>query len=569
LILILTFDWIKKNNMLKKFFLLFLLGFTTLLFSQKQKFTRQDSLRGSITKERIWWNLLHYDLQVKIDAKNKFVSGANTVRYEVLKNYQKLQIDLQDPMKILKITQNEQSLKYIKEGNAYFITLVEKQNLGDINEITIFFEGSPIEAVNPPWDGGFTWKKIQYLETPLPPKGGNKTIISNFIANSNQGIGASVWWPCKDIPYDEPDNGVSIKVTPPKGLMDASNGRLKTIVDNPNGSKTYHWEVKNPINSYAVNVNIANYSHFSEIYKGENGDLDCDYYVLPNHLEKAKKQFQQVSKMLEAFEYWFGPYPFYEDSYKLVEAPYLGMEHQSSITYGNGFKNGYLQKDLSRTGWGLKFDFIIIHESGHEWFANNITNKDVADMWIHEGFTTYSEVLYLDYHFGKKAANEYLIGYRKSVKNDKPIIGIYQVNKRGSVDIYIKAASMIHTLRQIMNDDDKFRHMLRDLNKDFYHQTITSAQIENYISKYSGYDLSAFFDQYLRTIKIPELEIKISSNLIKYRFKKIVKGFSIPVKVYINGVEKWIQPTAKWQEIKTSDKSTIRIDPNFFINLSK
>ncbi|MCF6224174.1 MAG: M1 family metallopeptidase [Flavobacteriaceae bacterium] len=555
--------------MIKHLFLFFLLCFSSILIAQNKKFTRQDSLRGSITKERVWWNLLHYDLQVKIDAENKYISGSNTVRYEVLKNHQVLQIDLQDPMQIISITQNKQNLNYKKEGNAYFIELLEKQKIGDINALIIAFQGKPKEAKNPPWDGGFTWKRISNLDENSSKTQKNKNIISNFIANSNQGIGASIWWPCKDNPYDEPDNGINIKVTPPKGLMAVSNGRLKKVTENHDGTKTYHWEVKNPINSYAVNVNIANYEHFSEIYNGENGNLDCDYYVLPKHLKKAKLQFQQVPKMLEAFEYWFGPYPFYKDSFKLVEVPYLGMEHQSSITYGNGFENGYLKKDLSGTGWGLKFDFIIIHESGHEWFANNITNKDVADMWIHEGFTTYSEVLYVDYHFGKKAGNEYLIGYRKKVKNDRPIIGEYKVNYQGSNDIYIKGAAMIHTIRQIVNDDDKFRNMLRGLNKDFYHKNVSSDQIEKYISNYSGYDLSAFFDQYLRTIKIPKLEYRISAKQIKYRFGNTVKGFQIPVKVYINNVEKWIHPTTRWQEIQTTSKSTIRIDDNFYIYLSK
>ncbi len=555
--------------MIKHLFLFFILGCSSLLIAQNKKFTRQDTLRGSITKERVWWNLLHYDLQVKVDAKNMYISGSNKVRYEVLQNQQVLQIDLQDPMQIISITQNKQNLNYKKEGNAYFIDLLKKQKIGDINALTIVFQGKPKEAKNPPWDGGFTWKRVSNMEDSSSQTQKNKSIINNFIANSNQGIGASIWWPCKDNPYDEPDNGINIKVTPPKGLMAVSNGRLKEVIENHGGTKTYHWEVKNPINSYAVNVNIANYVHFSEIYNGENGNLDCDYYVLPKNLVKAKLQFQQVPKMLEAFEYWFGPYPFYKDSYKLVEAPYLGMEHQSSITYGNGFENGYLKKDLSGTGWGLKFDFIIIHESGHEWFANNITNKDVADMWIHEGFTTYSEVLYVDYHFGKKAGNEYLIGYRKKVKNDRPMIGKYEVNYRGSNDIYIKGAAMIHTIRQIMNDDEKFRNMLRGLNKEFYHKNVSSDQIENYISSYSGYNLSAFFDQYLRTIKIPKLEYRISDNKIKYRFSNIVKGFQIPVKVYINNVEKWIHPTTRWQEIKTVEKPAIRIDNNFYILLTK
>ena len=540
-----------KNNWI--FFLLLFLIFN---LGYSQKFTHQDSLKGSITKERIWWDLQHYNLKVNVDPKNQTISGSNTIQYKVLKAYQVLQLDLQNPMQIMKVVQNGKSLKFTSEGNAHFIQLIKKQIPGKINSLKVFFSGKPKIAKNPPWDGGFTWQKDK-----------NK---NHFIANSNQGIGASIWWPCKDHPYDEPDKGVNISVTTPKNLMDVSNGRFIGAIDNKNGTKTYQWQVVNPINSYAINTNIADYVHFSEIYKGEKGNLDCNYYVLSYNLEKAKIQFKQVSKMLEAFEYWFGPYPFYEDGYKLVEVPYLGMEHQSSVTYGNHFKNGYLGGDLSNTGWGLKFDFIIIHESGHEWFANSITNKDVADMWIHEGFTTYSEVLYLDYHFGKKAGNEYVIGIRNNISNDKPIIGSYNVDNNGSDDMYPKAANMIHMIRQIVDDDEKFRGILREMNRIYYHKNVSSSEIENFLNQRIKPDLTAFFDQYLRTIKIPVLEYKIKGNSIKFRFKNVVKGFKIPVKVYINGTEEWIKPGEYWQSISSNDHIlSFKIDPNFYIKSSK
>ena len=530
------------------FSLLFNLGFT-------QKFTREDSLKGSITKERSWWDLQHYDLKVNVDPINQTINGSNTIQYKVIKPYQILQLDLQDPMKIIKIVQNGKELKFTSEGNAHFIQLTKKQIPENLESLAVYFNGRPKIAKNPPWDGGYTWQKDK-----------NK---NHFIANSNQGIGASIWWPCKDHPYDEPDKGVNISVTTPKNLMDVSNGRFIGAIDHKNGTKTYQWQVINPINSYAINTNIADYVYFSEVYKGEKGDLDCNYYVLSYNLEKAKKQFKQVSKMLEAFEHWFGPYPFYEDGYKLVEVPYLGMEHQSSVTYGNKFENGYLGRDLSNTGWGLKFDFIIIHESGHEWFANSITNKDVADMWIHEGFTTYSEVLYLDYHFGKKAGNDYVIGIRKNISNDKPIVGPYNVNKNGSNDMYPKAANMIHMIRQFIDDDKKFRELLRDMNKTYYHKNVSSAEIENFINLRTKPDLTAFFDQYLRTIKIPVLEYKIKGNSIKFRFKNVVKGFQIPVKVYINGNEKWIVPSKEWQSVLIKKNITsFKVDPNFYLHIS-
>lgn len=534
---------------------LFLLFISTSAFPQKKFFTHQDTLRGSITKERIWWDLKHYDLNIKVNPKTKSISGKNIIQYKVLKSYQIMQIELQAPMKIIKVTQNNSALDIKKDGYSYFIRLKNKQQIGDENEITIFFEGKPRIAVRPPWDGGLTWKK---------DSNGN-----NFIATSCQEIGASIWWPCKDHMYDEPDS-MAINITTPKNLMDVSNGRLKDVTINKDSTKTFHWVVRNPINNYGVNMNIADYAHFSEKYKGEKGILDCDYYVLKENLNKAKKQFKQVPKMLKAFEYWFGPYPFYEDSYKLVEVPYLGMEHQSSVTYGNHYENGFLGEDLSGTGWGLKFDFIIIHESGHEWFANNITYKDIADMWIHEGFTAYAENLYLDYYYGKKASSEYVIGTRKRIKNDKPIIGSYNVNNEGSVDMYYKGANMLHTLRQLVENDTKWREILRGLNKEFYHQTVTTKQIENYLSEHTKIDLSAFFNQYLRDIRIPTLAYKISNNTLTYRWINIVDNFDMPIKVTINNSEKWIYPTNNWKELKLDSKlSEFKIDENFYVNSKK
>ncbi len=523
--------------------------------SQNQVFTHQDSLRGSITAERAWWDLLHYDLEVKFDPDQKSISGKNTITYKILKSYQIMQIDLQEPLQIDKVSQDGKELKFRRDGNAFFISLTKKQNPKKIDKITVFYHGKPREAVKAPWDGGISWKK---------DKNGKP-----FVATSCQGIGSSIWWPCKDHMYDEPDLGMEINIIPPKGLMDVSNGKLKSVTNHKNGTKTYHWTVKNPINNYGVNANIGEYNHFSDIYKGEKGDLECNYYVLPYNLEKAKIQFKQVHKMLQAFEYWFGPYPFYKDGYKLVEVPYLGMEHQSSITYGNKFENGYLGKDLSHTGWGLKFDFIIIHESGHEWFANNITYKDIADMWIHEGFTTYSEVLYVDYYFGKEAGNAYAIGIRKNIKNDKPIIGKYNVNNSGSGDMYPKGAAVVHMIRQMMNNDEKFRQLLRNMNKEFYHQTVTTDQIENYIIKNTGLRLEAFFDQYLRTTRIPVLEFKKTGSVVEYRFNNIVNGFTIPVKLYVDGSEIWINPDKNWQFLDGVLKvPSITIDPNYYLEKS-
>ena len=531
-----------------------LLIFTTLSsgLAQQSNFSKQDTLRGSITPERVWWDLLHYNLDFKVSPSSKSIEGSNLIRYEVLSQNQLMQIDLQPPMEITSVLENNKELNYNREGNVYYIQLKKNQQIGAINEITIHFKGAPKISNNPPWDDGFTWKKDN-----------NGT---DFIATSCQGGGSSVWWPSKDHMYDEPDQGIELSITAPKHLISVSNGRHIQTKENSNKTNTSNWKVINPINNYGVNINIGDYVHFTEEYKGKKGVLDCDYYVVSYNLEKAKKQFKEVSRTLEAFEYWFGPYPFYEDSYKLVEVPYLGMEHQSSVTYGNGYKNGYKGIDLSGTGWGLKFDFIIVHESGHEWFANNITNIDIADMWIHESFTAYSENLFLDYHFGTEASNAYVTGTRKNIQNDKPIIGNYNVNNSGSSDMYYKGANMLHTLRQIIDNDKKWRSILVGLNKDFYHQTVTTLQIENYIDKYFEIDLKPFFNQYLRTIKVPTLDYKLENNNLLYKWSNVVDGFSIPIKVFINSTSQWIRPTSRWKKL-LSDKNinSFSVDNNFYI----
>ncbi|GAA4276169.1 M1 family metallopeptidase [Aquimarina mytili] len=528
-----------------------LLIFTFFAFAQQPQFTKQDTLRGSITPEREWWDLTYYHLDIKVDPDNKSIKGKNTIHYKVLKNHNIIQVDLQPPLKIEKVLQNNQELKVKSEGNAHFITLVDPQKENSINTIQVYYSGEPREAIRAPWDGGISWKKDNNGK--------------HFIASSCQGLGASVWWPNKDHMYDEVDS-LLISVNVPKDLMNVSNGRLRKVEEHDDNTKTFHWFVSNPINNYGVNINIGDYVHFGEQYEGEKGTLDMDYYVIRDNLDKAKKQFKDAPKMMKAFEHWFGPYPFYEDSFKLVEVPYLGMEHQSSVTYGNQYANGYLGTDLSGSGWGLKFDFIIIHEAGHEWFANNITYKDAADMWIHEGFTAYSESLFLDYHFGKKAASEYVIGTRKSIQNDSPIIGIYNVNQEGSSDMYFKGSNMLHTLRQLIEDDEKWRSVLRGLNSEFYHQTVTTKQIEEYISKETKIDLTEFFEQYLRTTKIPTLEYRLENGKLKFRYTNIIEKFDMPVRIFIDDKAQWIQPNATWQTVEiTGDK--LSIDPNFYVNV--
>ena len=526
------------------------------LMQEKVNTTRQDTLRGSITEERSWWDLTYYHLDIKVIPEKKYISGSNTVGYKVLESKKLMQIDLQQPMLITSVSSNGKKLKFYRDGNAYFIQMNKRQKVDEVNYIKINYEGNPKEAIRAPWDGGLSWDKDQ---------NGN-----HFIATSCQGLGASVWWPNKDHMYDEVDS-MLISVNVPKNLKNISNGRLRNITSKKDQTTTYDWFVSNPINNYGVNINIGDYVGFSSKFDGENGLLDIDNYVLSYNLEKAENHFKQVPMMIEAFEYWFGPYPFYEDSFKIVEVPYLGMEHQSSITYGNEFKNGYLGRDLSGTGWGLKFDYIIIHEGGHEWFANNITYKDIADMWIHEGFTCYSENLYVDYFFGKDAPAEYVIGTRKGISNAKPIIGPYGVNREGSGDMYSKGANLLHTIRQIANDDKKWRNTLRGLNKTFYHQTVTTAEIENFISESLNIDLSSVFDQYLRDVRIPVLEYEIKNGFLKFRWNNVIENFKMPIKIIVGKNPLEINPAKKFRKIPFSHDELI-IDKNYYIfskNLSK
>jgi aminopeptidase N len=528
----------------------------TLLFSlfqlTAQNFTRRDSLQGGMRFERSCYDVQHYDLNIKINPEEKSIVGYNEVTFDVLQDTKKIQLDLFENMNIDSIVFNKKKLTYKRDNDAVFISFASVLPQNSSQKLRFYYSGKPLIAKNAPWDGGFVFKK---------DKSGK-----DFIAVAVQGTGASLWYPVKDSQTDEPDKGATIKVAVPNGLMDVSNGRFKGSEDLKNGYTRWDWEVVNPINTYSITVNIADYAH---IHDNLNG-LDLDYYVLRENEEIAKVHFEaDVKPMMNCFQEKFGQYPFYEDGYKLVETPYLGMEHQSCVTYGNGYRNGYLGSDLSGTGWGLKFDFIIIHESGHEWFANNITYKDIADMWIHESFTCYSESLFLEYYYEKYAGSEYLIGLRKNIQNDKPIIGHYDVNNEGSGDMYYKGANMLHTLRQLVNDDEKWRTILRGLNSTFYHQTVTTKQIEDYLSQQTGMDLNTFFNQYLRDTRIPTLEYSYQNSSLKYRWINCVKGFEMPVKIFINDSDFILYPKTEWTEfISPFDVEKLEVDTNFYV-LSK
>lgn len=529
---------------MKKIYFLFIGGLliSGSIFAQEKtkQFTHADTLRGTLNPERTWWDVQHYDIQVTPDYATKSISGKNTITYKVTTDSYPafMQIDLQEPMLIDSVLfgNSNRPMQFTREGNAWHVQ-APKQVKGSTGKVTVFFHGTPRAAIRPPWDGGWIWTKDEQGRP--------------WMSVACQGLGASVWYPCKDHQSDEPDNGAKLNITVADTLTAVGNGRLVNKTS-ANGLTTYTWQVVNPINSYNIIPYIGKYVNFTDTLHGEKGTLDMSYWVLDYNLPKAKEQFKQAKLMMRAFEYWFGPYPFYEDSYKLVDAPHLGMEHQSAVAYGNQYKNGYRGRDLSGSGWGTKWDFIIIHESGHEWFANNITTKDIADMWVHEGFTNYSETLFTEYYYGKEAGNDYCYGIRKNIRNDRTIIGPYGVNEEGSGDMYYKGANMLHSIRHAIDNDEKFRQILRGLNKTFYHQTVTTEQVENYISKQSGINLSKVFDQYLRTTQIPKLEYTLSKDksTVSYRWTNCVAGFNLPIVLRKDGNVLSIKPTTSLQTTK-------------------
>lgn len=543
--------------------LLIFLGFITIFsfgkaqpLSNKKGFTRQDTLRGSLNAERTWWDVLNYDISVKPDYAEKSIEGELLMEFKVLKAGTTLQIDLQEPMQITGITWKNKPLIYAREGNAFHVNFPQPLKEGKEEKLKIQFQGHPKVAKRAPWDGGWIF---------TTDKQGRA-----WMSVACQGLGASVWYPCKDHQSDEPDKGATLRITVPDSLVAVGNGRLSATEKSGKGFKTYVWKVTNPINNYNIIPYIGHYTSWKEVYPGEKGDLDCEYWVLDYDLDKAKEQFKQVPKMLKSFEYWFGPYPFYEDSYKLVQAPHLGMEHQSAVAYGNEFGNGYRGKDLSGSGWGMKWDFIIVHESGHEWFANNVTSNDIADMWLHESFTNYSETLFTTSEFGVEAGNDYVIGTRKLIRNDQPIIGPYGVNQEGSGDMYYKGGNLLHNIRTIIHDDAFFRKILRGIQSQWYHHTVDSKDVEAYIQTKTGKDLSKIFDQYLRTTKIPELQYKSAKGKTYYKWSNCVKGFNMPVDIKWGADQLRIHPTEEWQllpiELKEAD---LVVNRNYYVTVKK
>ena len=517
-------------------------------------FTRADTLRGSIGAARAWWDVEFYDLSVRVEPADSSIVGRNEITYRVLEPGPEMQIDLQEPLVLDSVVQGGRRLDARRVGDAYFVRLEEPQPAGDRKRVALHYHGKPRVAPNPPWDGGLVLAR--------------DSLGRSWIATANQGLGASVWWPNKDTQADEPDRGQRIAITVPDSLVDVSNGRLRSVMNREDGTTTWEWIVHAPINNYDVAINAGHYVHFGDVYHGEGGVLTLDYWPLDYHLAAAREQFRQVPSVLACFERWFGPYPWYEDGFKLVETPHLGMEHQSAIAYGNGYVNGYRGRDLSGTGLGLEWDFIIVHEAAHEWWGNNITTADLADMWVHESFGNYAESLYTECRSGEEAGAAYVIGTRAGIRNDRPIIPAYGVNAQGSGDMYPKGGNMLHTIRQLVDDDAKWRSILRGLNETFRHDVVTGAQVREYMSRESGLDLDPIFRQYLETVDVPTLEVEIDDGRLRHRWVDVVPGFVMPVEVRTSADRcVTIRPTAEWQSASVAglDPDAFGVDRDYYV----
>ncbi len=525
-----------KSNLIS----IFILCYSSMLFSQNN-FTRKDSLQGGFNNARICFDVKHYELNIKVNPEEKSIVGYNEIQFEILENTSEIQLDLFQNMNIDSIIYKKNRLNYKREFNAVFIDFPSELKPKSEQSLKFYYSGKPIIAKNAPWEGGFVFKKDS----------NNKP----WIGVACQGTGASLWYPVKDSQSDEPDFGATIKVAVPDGLINVSNGKLIGNENLKNGYTRWDWQVKSPINTYAITLNIADYIHIHENYK----DVDLDYYVLRENEHKAKTHFKDVIPMMDCFQSKFGPYPFINDGYKLIETPYLGMEHQSAVAYGNQYLNGYLGSDLSETGLGLRFDYIIIHESGHEWFGNSITSKDIADMWLHEGFTTYTECVFVECLYGYEKGQEYVNGLKNRIENDQPIIGFYGVNNEGSSDMYSKGALLINTIRHIIQDESKWAYILLKYAETYRHKIIDTEITINFFNFETGLDLTPIFNQYLRHPKIPILNFKRINGMLHYRWNVDEPKFNMPVDITLNGSKKRLYPTQIWTKANFNVKSSKEI----------
>ncbi|MGN6391626.1 MAG: M1 family metallopeptidase [Gemmatimonadales bacterium] len=514
--------------------------------------THADSVRGADTPDRSWWDVTFYDLHVRVNPRDSSMTGWNGITFRTVRPGQTMQLDLQAPLVLDSVVQDARKLEARRTGDAWFVTLPNRAREGEVRTVTAYYHGQPGRG-RPERSSGVVWSR--------------DSLGAPWFATSDELPGASIWWPLKDWLGDEPDSQ-RIAITVPDSLVEVSNGRLRGTTRNPDGTTTYQWFVSGPINSYGVAVNAGRYGHFADTLQGGAGPLSLDFWPLASHLDTARVQWAQAKPMLKCFEHWFGPYPWYADGYKLIETPYLGMEHQSGIAYGNKFLLGYLGRDLSGTGLGLDWDYIVIHESAHEWFGNSISTREPGDLWVHEAFATYAEGLYVECEHGRTAGAAYLIGLRRGIRNHGPVVGPRGVAGWYNTDMYYKGANVLHTIRQLVDDDTKWNAILRGLTRTFRHQTVTGAEIEDDIARASGLRLRPVFAQYFTTTKVPELEYRVAHGTLSYRWAGVVAGFAMPVRVQIPGShEQWLQPTAQWRALKVPSTSgaDVTVNESFYV----
>lgn len=545
-----------KTTNMKRFTLLFIFTYLFLFTCtvSAQTFSRRDSLQGGLRPERTCFDVRKYDLSITIEPDKKYISGYNTIAFITTTATKRIQLDLFENMKVDSIVFNGKQLRYTRDYDAVFIDFPETLPEGTLDLLKFYYSGYPKIAKNAPWDGGFVFSEDNNGKP--------------WVGVAVQGTGASLWYPVKDHQSDEPEDGAFVDVAVPNGLMCVSNGRLAGSEDLKNGYTRWYWEVRNPINNYDITVNIGDYVH---IHDNLNG-LDLDYYVLRDNKDKAKRHFEEVKPMLECFQEKFGEYPFKQDGYKLVETPYLGMEHQSAVAYGNKYRKGYLGRDLSFSGVGMLFDFIIIHETGHEWFGNSITSKDIADMWIHEAFTTYAESVYIECRYGYDKAMKYINGQGMNVMNDKPVIGIFGVNNEGSSDMYYKGALMLNTIRHIINDDEKWWSLILNFANTYKKQVISGETVVAFFNKESGMDLTPVFNQYLQYRRIPKLQLRQEDNELQYRWVTDAENFTMPMAIKVKGKEVRLNGTNNWQTAPLKIKNLNKVEvlkSEFYIKIEK
>lgn len=513
--------------------------------------TRANMLRGWYGPYRANNDLLYYHLTVRVDPAKQWISGDNVIRFRMLKDGNIIQLDLNKALSIDKILWGKTPLQYNRDTGAVFVDFPQTLRAGHVYSIDFYYSGHPHSEGR---FGGMVFSKDPYGHP--------------WIYTACEGDGASIWWPNKDQWRDEVTH-MNLSVEIPSNLVDVSNGRLESKVNLGDGYTRWNWAVHYPINNYDVALNIGNYVHFG----GHFGKLTLDYYVLPQDLAKAEKQFQQVPEMLAAYTHYFGPYPFMKDGYKLIQVPYAGMEHQSAIAYGNGFTNGYYGRDWTGVGISTRFDFIIIHESAHEWFGNSITAADRSDMWIHEAWATYMESLYVEYRWGKPDAIKYLNGLKPKIQNRLPIVGERGVNDDPPEDQYFKGALMLNTLRSVIHNDPEWFALIHGLYQHFKYQNIMTGDVIGYFNQHTGMNLTPIFRQYLFHAQIPVLELLFlpKEHVVAYKWQAEEPGFAMPIEVGNPAHWQTIHPTQKWQTMPTTlTKEQFQVATNlYYVDVDK